>query len=69
MQEAMKHPTAETRRSRARHTVVEYSISDSGVASVTAARVLQLQGVKSQLEAVKELRLSSGSALSQSSRK
>ena len=45
------------RPSKVQNAVVNYVISDNGVASVDAAQVLQIPNVQTQLAAVQQLRL------------
>jgi hypothetical protein len=58
---ATKHfYVARKRPSKVQAAVVEYAISDSGVASVDASQVLKVPDVQTQLAAVKKLRLAGG---------
>lgn len=53
--------TSDKRPARAQPTLVAYSISDSGVASVETAQMLQIPAVRTQVAAVAKLRLAAAS--------
>ena len=59
---ARRAHVAGKRAARAQDAVVEFSVSDNGVATVTASKVLRSPGAKEQLAAVKQLRLAASAS-------